>query len=78
MPNEPAEAIAMAEAMVDAGSLVLAGKRQSPLTQDDLKIHEDDAAAVILATLQMLHSDPVDIADLIEVMLEKWPPRLPG
>jgi hypothetical protein len=56
---------------------VLAGKRESPLTQEVLKLHEDDAADIILATLQMLHSDPVDLADLIEVMLEKWPPRRP-
>jgi hypothetical protein len=77
MPKDPVEALAMAEALVDAGSRVLAGKRQSPLTQGDLKLHEDDAAAVILATLQMLHSDPVDLTDLIEVILEKWPPGLP-
>jgi hypothetical protein len=77
MPNKPVEAVAMAEALVDAGARVLCGKGQSPLTQGDLKVHEDDAAAVILATLQMLHSDPVDLADLIEVILEKWPPGLP-
>ena len=77
MPKEPLEALAVAEELVDAAARVLACKGQSPLTQDVLKLHEDDAAAVILATLQLLHSHPVDLADLIEVILEKWPPRLP-
>jgi hypothetical protein len=65
MPKDPVEALAVAEALVDAGARVLAGKRESPLTQEVLKLHEDDAAAIILATLQLLHSDPVDLAALI-------------